>query len=790
MIRSLIISSFRNLQRFRLFSFINILGLAFGMSLVFIILLFVWHEFSADKFHKNYNNIYRIEGVGGPSVTYPAGTIIRKSIPEIEKSALMYLSVINIVNPENDNTFEIHYEIADNSIFDIFTFPLISGNKNKVLSEPNSIVLSESTAKKLFGEINPVGKVVVLKSSYRQKEIQMRITGVMKDIPANSSIVTDAFASIDIALDIMGSGIETNWRNWSFQLFVLMNENSNPKKILPKINRVLQSAMVESGWISQKELDEGIKEGDYKFSYTPLSDLYFLNSDTWLNHGNKKLTQLYLLIAIIVLIIAIVNYINLSTAIASQRAKEIGFRKLLGADKKNLLAQIFFETLAITLIALLFSLFLMELFLPAILKILPKEAHLQSIYSPQILLIFLGSSILIAFVSSIYPAVFLFRFRPMDVIRPSGSINLKSGNIRKILILFQFIVSAILIFSVMIIQKQLNFLKDYDPGFKQENIISMNATYDVLKNTKVFKNSIMNIPGVVNVSFSGNIPANIGSYWGGTMSNGYEYMFAKIRVDTNFMNIFGLELIKGKTFKEALMQGDDKIIIINKEAERKINAEDVLNIKTDGEYKIVGVTRDFNFLTAKKSVGPLMLVYTQKPLWGKVIIELNGKNKETIDKISDVWESFTSVPFDFSYVKDDYDRATGNEERIARVITGFTVISLVLSFLGIFGLVTFMLNRKIKEMGIRKVLGANNSRLFALVSAEFLKLVIIANIIAVPIAWYFITNWLDNFPNRIGIPWWMFFVSLALLLILSISIIFIKSSLIFKSKTVEALKYE
>lgn len=760
------------------------------MAIVFIILLFVWHEFSADKFHKNYENIYRIEGVGGPSVTYPTGTILRQTIPEIKESALMYSSVITIANFDDKNSFELNYKIVDNSFFDIFTFPLISGNKNNALVDPNSIVLSESTAKKLFGDENPVGKTVTLKSVYRQLELQMKVTGVMKDIPSNSSIVADAFVSIEIAPEIMGKKIKTDWRNWSFQFFILMNDKSNPGDVMPKINSVLHSAMVESGWISQKELDEGVAEGDYMFSYTPLRDLYLSPTETWLNHGNKKLTQLYLLIAIIVLIIAIVNYINLSTSIASQRAKEIGFRKLLGADKKNLLAQIFFETLTITIAALIFSLLLIELFLPAILNILPKEAHLPSIYNPFILLIFFAGSIVIAFISSIYPALFLYKFKPIDVIKPAGSISLKSGAVRRGLILFQFLVSAILIFSVIIIQKQLNYLKDYDPGFKQENIISMNAGNDILKNTESFKNSLLQIPGVRNVSFSGNIPSNVGSFWGGTMSNGYEYMFAKIRVDTSFINIFGLEMTKGKTFREALLQGNENIVIINEEAERKINSTDVLGLELDNDYKIVGVIKDFNFFTAKKSVGPLILVYTGKPQWGKVIIDLNGESSETIDKISKVWSSYTTMPFDYSYIKDDYDRATGNEEKLANVITGFTVISLILCFLGIFGLVTFMLNRRTKEMGIRKVLGASNSELFALVSKEFLKLVILANIIGIPVAWYLITKWLDDFPYRITISWWIFLTSLVLLLLLSIIIILVKSNQVFKSETVKALKYE
>ncbi len=761
------------------------------MALVFIIMLFVWHEFSADKFHKNFDKIYRIEGTGGSSVTFPAGTIIRKSIPEIRESSLTYSSIITVSGPESINAFDLNYKVVDNSFFDIFTFPFISGNSKTALSGPNSIVLSESTARKIFGDTNPIGKTVTLKSSYRDLKMQVKVTGVIKDIPSNSSITSDAFASIELVTKIMGKNIKTDWRNWSFQLFVLMNDNSNPGDILPKINDVLHSAMVESGWISQEELDDGIAEGDYGFSYTPLSKMYFHTTDSWLNHGNKKLTQLYLLIAIFILLIAVINYVNLSTSIAGQRAKEIGFRKLLGADNKSILIQIFFETLTITLIALVFSLLLIELFLPAILNILPKQAHLPSIYDPVILLIFLAGSIIIAFISSLYPAIFLFKFKPVEVIKPSGSINLKSGNVRRALILFQFIVSAILIFSVILMQKQLSFLKSYDPGYKQENIISVNAGYDILKNSKTARNSILQIPGVLNVSFAGNIPSGVGSYWGGTFTNGYEYMFAKIRVDTSFMNIFGLEMVKGKTFQEALLQGHKDIVIINEEAERKINSPDVLNIGfEDDDYKIVGVVRDFNFFSAKESVGPLMLIYTPEPMWGKVIVELNGNSKETIKRIEDVWTSLTDIPFNYSFVSDDYDLATGNEEKLANVITGFTVISLILCLLGIFGLVSFMLNRRTKEMGIRKVLGASYPDLFSLLSREFIKLVIIANVIGLPAAWYFISKWLENFPNRVAVSWWMFLVSVVLLVLLSVVTILIKSNQVFRSSTVEVLKYE
>lgn len=791
MILNLIKTSIRNLQRFKLFSLINIIGLAFGMALVFIILLFVWHEFTADQFHENYKDIYRIETAGSPSLSYPSATILRQTIPEIKGLTLMYGSRIAVKSQQGDADINITYQLVDDNFFGIFSFPLVSGDKKHALSEPNSIVLSESVAKKIFGEGNPVGKVVSLKSNYRDIKMQMVVTGVMKDIPSNSSIKTEAFIPIEKAPLIMGKNIQTNWKNWSFQVFVLLHPTVNIQSLLPKINRVLRTAMVGSGWISQSELEEGIADGGYTFTSHPLSELYFLSSDTWLNHGNKKLTSLYLLIAMIILLIAVINYINLSTSIASQRAREIGFRKLLGADKKNLFLQIFFETLVITLIAFIFSLLLIELFLPAILNILPSRTQLPTIYSPSVLLIFFSGSIIIAFLSGVYPAIFLFRFKAMDVVKSKGSLRLKSGILRSILILFQFTVSAILIFSVILVQRQLSYLRDYDPGYKQENIISVRADQHLLKNVQSFKNSMMQIPGVKNVSCSENIPSGVGSYWGGTLSNGYEYMFAKIRVDTSFSTIFGLQVVNGQNFREALKMGDDQMVIINEEAARRINAPDVLNLSLrDEEMKIVGVVKDFNFFSAKESTGPLMLVYTPEPTWGKAIIELTDNKKETINKISKVWDTYTDSAFDYSYVKNDYDQATGNEEKLAGVITGFTVISLILCFLGLFGLVSFMLNRRINEMGIRKVLGATHLELMQLLSKEFIKLVLLANVIGLPIAWYLMNRWLDNFPNRINISWWMYFVAGAVLLVLSTFTILIRSNQMFRAKVVDALKYE
>ena len=791
MIWILIKTSFRNLKRFRLFSLINIMGLTFGMAIVFVILLFVWHEFSADKFHENYRNIYRIEGTDSPSVTYPTKTIIQRTIPEIKEASLMYSGILNYSRPEDDYSFEIHYSIVENGFFNIFSFPFISGNKTKALVDPNSIVLSESMARKIFGDIDVVGKTLTLKNSFRHMELQFIVSGVMEDIPSNSSIVTDAFASIELATKTMSRKIKTDWRNWSFQLFVLMNDNSNPADVLPKINDVMHSSMVESGWKSQKEMDEDIAEGDYSFTYHPLSELYFLVSDYWLNHGNKKLTQLYLLIAIIILAIAIINYINLSTSFASQRAKEIGFKKLLGADKKDLLSQIFFETLTITLIALLLSLLLIELFLPFIHGLLPKQVELPSIYDPFVLLVFLVGSIVIALISSLYPAQFLIRFKPMDVVKPSGNINLKSGNVRRALILFQFMVSGILIFSMILIQKQLNYLRHYDAGFKQENIISIRAGYEIMENSHEFRNSLMQVPGIKHISFSEKTPSNVGSFWGGEFSNGYEYNFAKIGVDSSFMDVFGLQMVKGKSFREALLHGVESPVIINEEAEREINSPDVLNLSfRDEGYKITGIVKDFNFFSAKKSIGPLMLVYNPEPDWGMVIIELGENNIETINKIQEVWRSYTDIPFDYSFVKDDYAKATGNEEKLADVITGLAVVSLVLCFLGLFGLVTFMLNRRTKEMGIRKVFGASYPELFALLSREFVGLVVVANIIGLPVAWYFMGKWLGNFPNRTTISWWVFLVSVVLLILLSLLTILLKSNQVFKTNPVDALKYE
>ncbi|NOX48147.1 MAG: FtsX-like permease family protein [Chlorobi bacterium] len=791
MIWILIKTSFRNLQRFRLFSLINVLGLAFGMAIVFIILLFVWHEFSADRFHTNYDNIYRIEGSSSPSVTYPTGTIIRQAIPEIKASSLMSMSILNYSDPENDNTFEIHISLVDNSFFDIFTFPFVVGNKTNALVDPNSIVLSESMAHKIFGDTNAVGKIVALKDNFHHLELHLKVTGVMEDVPSNSSIITDAFASIELATKTMNRKIKTDWRNWSFQLFVLMNSNSTPVDVLPKINETLHSSMVESGWKTQEELDKDLAEGDYSFTYQAFGDLYFSVSDYWLNHGNKKLARLYLFIAIIILTIAVINYINLSTSIASQRAKEIGLRKLLGADKKGLLSQIFFETLTITLIALVLSLLLIELFQPVILDLLPKNVSLPNIYNPVVLLIYLTGGIFIAFISSLYPALFLFRFMPMDVVKPSGSINLKSGNVRRALIFFQFMVSGIFVFSVILVWEQLDYLRNYDSGFKQENIISIRASYDIMENSQVFRNKLSQIPGIKNISFSENIPADLGSYWGGEFSNGYEYNFAKIDVDSCFMDIFGLRVIKGKTFREALLQGEEYPVLINEKAEREINSPEVLNLSfRDENYRIVGIVRDFNFLSAKEPIEPLMLIYKPHPNWGRAIIELYGSNMETINKISGIWGTLTNAPFDYSFVKDDYARAIGNEEKLADIIGGFTVVSLVLCFLGLFGLVTFMLDRRTKEMGIRKVLGASYPELFALLSREFVRLVVVANIIGLPVAWFFLNKWLTDFPNRITISWWMFLVSIVLLSVLSLITILIKSNHVFKTNPVDALKYE
>jgi len=761
------------------------------MAIVFVILLFVWHEFSADRFHKNYDNIYRIEGSSSPSVTYPTGTIIRQSIPEIKESSLMSGGILNYSDPENDNTFEIHYSMVANSFFDIFTFPFVVGNKTNALVDPNSIVLSESMARRIFGDINVVGKIIALNDNFHHLELKFKVTGVMEDIPSNSSIVKDAFTSIELAPQIMNRKIKTDWRNWSFQLFVLMNSNSSLKDVMPKINQTLHSSMVESGWKTQVELDKDLAEGDYSFTYQAFGDLYFSVSDYWLNHGNKKLAQLYLFIAIIILTIAVINYINLSTSIASQRAKEIGLRKLLGADKNGLLAQIFFETLTITLIALVLSLLLIELLQPVILDLLPKSVSLPNIYNPVVLLIYLTGGIAIAFISSLYPALFLFRFMPMDVVKPFGNINLKSGNVRRALIFFQFMVSGIFVFSVILIQDQLEYLRNYDSGFKQENIISMRAGYDIMENSQVLKNKLVQVPGIKNISFSENIPSNVGSFWGGEFSNGYEYNFAKIDVDSCFMDIFGLRVIKGKTFREALLQGEEYPVLINEKAEREINSPEVLNLSfRDEKYKIVGIVRDFNLFSAKKSIEPLMLIYQPHPNWGRAIIELDGNNIETINKISRIWGTLTNAPFDYSFVIDDYARALGNEEKLASVITGFTIISLILCFLGLFGLVTFMLNRRTKEMGIRKVLGATYPELFTLLSREFVRLVVIANLIGLPVAWFFLNKWLADFPNRITISWWMFLVSIVLLIALSLITILVKSNHVFKTNPVDALKYE
>jgi len=762
-----------------LFFLINVLGLAIGMACSILILMWVRDELSFDRFNENYNNIYRITSKIELETTTLIGTydtlagdMLVERMPEVlESVSCKYWGDQTIYYIEqNMGSFSVLNTESD--FFSIFSYPFIVGDIESSFSDPASAIITEKMAKQLFGNENPIGKTI---STYNY---DLTITGIIEDFPSNSHLQFDCIVPLS-----MEKEFDKNLEKRGFRAYVtyLLFEN----KVTP---------------ISIKEkLDDLLKETDYgSVFFQPLNDVYLNPSYA---HGigltgERKQVQLFSLLALFILIIACINFTNLSTAASIKRAQEIGMRKVLGAERKQLISQFLTESLFISFLAMVIGLILVLAVLPAFNDISGKSfswRYLDIIFCAGVFII----SILTGLISGIYPAFFLSSLLPVKILKKGFRSNKIQIYFKNILVIFQFTLSLILIISSLVINKQLKYLRNRNPGFNKEHVIQLGWGIP-----EELKEELIKLPQIENVSKASYSPTNIFALyrleWTTKDSIRNRQMWGTA-VDSDYLDLFGIDIVQGRNFRKGSKNDELTGLIINETAVSQMELEEPIGkeitfMSSDGTktLKIVGVINDHNFRSYYYDIEPMIIYNAPAKLYTTFIKIKPGNISGTISIIIKTIQKFyeTDEEVGYSFLDDEFNETYKMEIKKNEIFNYFTVLAILISCLGLFGLASFMVEQRIKEIGIRKVHGSSVNQIVILLSKDFVKWVIYANIFAIPVSIYFLKNWLQNFAFRISLDIWIFIFAAALtflIAILSILTLAIKAA---SANPINSLSYE
>lgn len=778
-------TAIRNLKRYKGYSFINLMGLAIGISCCIIILIYVQDEFSYDRYTEDYDQIYRITlhlqapdrgEIQTARTPPPWAPAMAEDYPEIESYVRFKTPMVSwlVSREENNQKFnEKGFYFADETVFDFFGFELIKGNPQTALVDPRSIVLTESTANKYFGNENPMGKVLRLDNAY-----DFQITGVMKDVPGNSHFSFDILASFSTlsVIPIYGGVEYDTWRNGlgpDLYSYIRLTKGVLPSSLEDKMPEFLQKYI--RNILNQLNLQ-------ITPHLQPLKEIHLRSNLEAEIRANSDIRYVYIFsaIAIFILLIACINFMNLTTARSASRAHEVGMRKVIGAERKQLIYQFLGETLFLALLALLLSIILIFIFLPLFNSISGKSLE-PNFWNPWIILGLAGITAFVGLVSGSYPALFLSSFHPAAVFR--GALKAGKANIRlrKFLVVFQFTISIIFIIGTGIVSSQLRFINNKHLGFDKEQVVVLPMGDPLARQIYLtFKEAALRDPNVLSVSGTLSVPGgliNIILMLPEDAQAGEEVTIEHFMVDHDFVNAMGLELIEGRTFSLEFPTDTMEAFILNEAAAKQLGWEgDALNkrivIQNFKDGRVIGVVRDFHAKSLHQKIEPLIIHIAPNPdAFLQLVVKIAPHEYErTLASLEDAWSQiYPRDPFVYSFLDDDFDSLYRQEKQRGKVFLVFSVLAIFIACLGLFGLASFTAEQKTKEIGIRKVLGASVESIVRLLSKDFLKLVLLGNLLAWPIAYFMMQKWLGNFAYRVPINLGIFFIAGILALFIALT---------------------
>jgi putative ABC transport system permease protein len=770
MIKNYLKVEWRNLVKNKVFSFINILGLTIGITVCMMIFLFIMNEFSFDKFHKQGKNIYRVMrgyDVSKNRVPYlsgPYATALLNDFPGEIKKAVRIMASNDLISFGNTSFNEKKVYLADADFFSLFSFPLLRGNASTVLKEPASVVLTATTAKKYFGSIdNAMGKVVEM-----DKHRQLKVTGIAKDVPSNSHLDFDLVVPLSNFYNEQWFKVWINNNNFTY---VLLDEHANKAQLEKKFPHFMEKYMGK---------DMARMGAHFDLALTPLTDIYFEPSSSFDNvkHGDKKVVYIFLSIAVFILLIACINFMNLSTIRAVERSKEVGLRKVMGALRNHLVWQFIGESILLTFISCTLSIGLLQLMMPFYNQLL-GYALTVSWNALPIYLFLAGVIIVVGFLAGSYPAFFLSMFSPIQALK--GKLKLGKGGslFRQALVVVQFSISVLLIIGTVIIMNQMKYVKEKELGYNKEHSIIVpidnNEFYD---HRNTFKNELQSKPDISSVSLMSGEPG--GFFDTHTFEAEGQQDVWKSRTefaDFEYVKTLGLKIIAGRDFSSQYATDTTDAVLINRTAavslgftpEQAIGKWIKNTIRDSLRRKVVGVVEDFNFLSLKEKMDALVISPSEDRRVAVIKVK-PGNIKSAIASVKDVYSKAAPVyPFEYNFLDQKFDTLYKTDIRQQTILSIFSGLAIFIACLGLFGLASFAANKRVKEIGVRKVLGSSVQNIVFLLSKDLLKPVLIATIIAIPIGYYAMNTWLQNFAYRTPLAWWIFvlaaFITIAIALI-------------------------
>jgi putative ABC transport system permease protein len=772
MIRNYIKTAFRNLLKNKGFTAINILGLALGLATCLLIVFYVFDELSFDRFNTKADRIYRVnENVkfGGNEGIYaecpaPTAAALKGDFPEIEQVARFRQRGGNQVKKGNQNIQEDNMVYADNAIFDVFTLPMIDGNPGNALKETHSVVITEKMALKYFNNTKAAGKVLTFNDTSLYK-----VTGVIKNIPKQSHFNFDFILS----MPSLAESKEDAWFSSNFDTYVLFRPGIDYKKFEAKLPEFLKKhAEPQLQSILHMTFAKLEQTGDYfRLSLIPLLKIH-LESNTKYDMGSKgdiKIVYIFSAIAIFILLIACVNFMNLSTARSANRAKEVGVRKVLGSSRKYLIAQFLTESVMVTLVSAIIAVAIAWAFLPLFNQVSAKELTITPQIIGWLLPVMIVFIIVVGCLAGSYPALFLSGFQPIEVLKGKLAAGFKGGVFRSSLVVFQFSISIFLIIGTIVIYNQLKYIQNKDLGYDRDHVLIVNQVWTLGNKAKTFKQEVKQLAGVKGVTMTGFLPTsgynNNSSLFKDPVLDSKRAIQSSIwNVDEDYIPTLGIKLKAGRNFSVD-MKTDSSAIIINEAAAQLLGftnpTNQLLYLPMDNKAKVmkpfhvIGIIKDFNFKSLRENVTPLVLFDSEDT--GALSIRINSADVPALlEQVKAKWRAVSpNLQISYSFMDEDFDNNYRTEQRIGKIAISFTSLAIIIACLGLFGLAAYAAEQRTKEIGIRKVLGASLTGIVGMLSKDFITLVIIAILIAAPCAWWAMHSWLQGFAYHQTFQWWI-----------------------------------
>jgi len=790
MIKNYFKTAWRNLWRNKVFSAINLLGLSTGLACCILMFLFIQNELSYDKYHVQAKNIYRVtseaEGPNGKTALAvtpaPWAPLMKKDYPEIKNyTRLLGAEKTDVGQQGQQHFYETELLYADSTFLDIFSVELEKGDRKTALQQPNSIILTKETAKKYFGEEDPIGKTLEVNSFVGRVNVQ--VTAVAKKLPANSHFRFNLLVSMQTLGDMSNF-----WGFHMFQTYLLLNDNSSPGDLEKKF-----PAFVNKYIINNPRAD-----GKQDIHLQPMTSIHLHSNMTGELGANGDITYIYVFagVAIFILLIACFNFTNLSTARSLTRAKEVGLRKVVGAGKKQLLGQFLGETILFAFISLILAIGIAFLALPLFNQLSGKALHIDFSNNYALVMVLVGLAVAVGLLAGLYPAAILSAFKPVEVLKGKFTRGSKGVSFRKVLVTLQFIVSIGLIASTILVSRQLNFLRNKKLGFDKENVVVLSLPKD-MDSTKLtsFKASLLGEPSILSVAGSSSVPGvniPVNQVNDGSADLTKAQSMQMLFIDQDFVGTMKMKLLAGRDFSADHPTDKTEGFVLNEEAVKKMGWKNpaaaidktiqwIMPGTVLKKGKVLGVVENFNITPLKSAVQPLVMHYSVLRMQ-YLYVRFNQTDARSATGLIEKRfnEFYPKQSFEYSFLDDNLNAMYDNEKRLATIFSYFSSLAILIACLGVLGLSLYSIQQRIREIGIRKVLGAGVLRITAGLMTEFVKPVLVASVVATPIAWYVMSRWLGDFAYRTPISWWIFIVAgvaALLIAVLTVSIQAIRAAM-------------